>query len=107
MTIWLAIVSHTEQPSKEYTEYHIRFEGHTTVESATKEVDEIRRRLIIDEKLPLDCYIYEAEEPKYGYQAYNLDDIDFNFYRELTPEEKERKAKIEKEVEDSMHAAAR
>jgi hypothetical protein len=101
MTIWLAIVTHNDV--KSYNEYHIRYEGHTSVDNAKKEILEVRRRLINDEKLPLDCYVYEADEPMYGYTAYNLDDIDFNFYRELTPEEKARKKAVEKELEEKMN----
>lgn len=100
--IFLAIVSHNT-PS-DYTEYHIRYEGHTTVESAEKEINEVRKRLIHDDKLPLDCYVYESVDgvPSYGYQAYNLDDMDFNFYRDLTPEEEARRKSTISEIELSI-----
>lgn len=101
MTIWLAIVTHNDVEN--YNEYHIRYEGHSSVENARKEIQEVRRRLVVDEKLPLDCYIYEADEPLYGYTAYNLDDIDFNFYRELTPEEKARKKAAETSLEEKLN----
>lgn len=101
MTIWLAIVTHNEV--KTYNEYHIRYEGHSLLDNAKKEITEVRKRLLGDDKLPLDCYVYEAETPLYGYTPYNLDDIDFNFYRELTPEEKERKKAAEINLEEKIN----
>jgi hypothetical protein len=101
MTIWLAIVTHNDV--NDYNEFHIRYEGHSSVENARKEINEVRRRLVADEKMPLDCYIYEADEPMYGYTPYNLDDIDFNFYRELTPEEKARKKAAETSLEEKLN----
>jgi hypothetical protein len=100
--IFLAIVSHNTP--QDYTEYHIRYEGHTSVDSARKEIEEVRRRLVQDNKAPLDCYVYEAADgiPLYGYQAYNLDDMDFNFYRDLTPEEEARRKSITDQLETSM-----
>lgn len=83
--IYLVIVTH-DNP-QQYEEYHIRFEGHQSLDSARKEIDEIRRRLIKDGKKPLDCYIYEANAPLYGCREYTLDEIDFNFYKVPTEEE--------------------
>lgn len=103
MTIWLAIVTHNDV--KNYNEYHIRYDGHTSVDNARKEILEVRRRLINDDKLPLDCYIYEADEPLHGYVPYNLDDIDFNFYRDLTPEEKIRRDKTQKDIEEKLNVS--
>jgi hypothetical protein len=80
--IWLAMVS------KDETEYHIKFDGHSSVESAKNEISEINKRLRLDGKIPLPYYIYEADTPMYGYEPYTLDDLDFNFYREPTEEEK-------------------
>lgn len=102
MTIWLVIVAHNNV-TDQYNEYHIRYQGHSTVDSAKAEISEVRKRLLKDEKIPLDCYIYEAEEPLYGNTAYNLDDIDFNFYRELSSEEKARRSKIEAELEEQIN----
>ena len=100
--IFLAIVTHNTTDS--YNEYHIRYEGHKTVESARSEIAEVRRRLVADEKAPLDCYVYESADgvPLYGYQAYNLDQIDFNFYRDLTPEEEARRKKAMQTIEANM-----
>lgn len=92
--IWLAMISQDE------TEYHIRFDGHESVDSAKNEIAEINKRLMIDGKYPLPYYIYESDKPLHGYEPYSLDDLDFNFYREPTEEEKkvrdERVKKLEK-----------
>lgn len=98
--IYLAIIAYDNNNS--YSEYHIIYEGHNTVESAYKEIDEIRRRLIRDGKKPFDCYIYEAESPPFNQPEYRLDQIDFNFYREPTPEEKEKLQKIQEQIESSI-----
>lgn len=100
--IFLAMVTHNT-PS-EYNEYHIRYEGHKTLESARAEIAEVRRRTIKDGKMPLDCYVYESADgtPLYGYPAYNLDQIDFNFYRDLTPEEEARRKKATAELEANL-----
>lgn len=82
--IYLAI----RTPSEE--EIHIKFVGHDNVESARREISIIRERLLIDGKLPLDCFVYEADEPEYGNKAYDLDDVDFNFYVEVDPEQRKR-----------------
>jgi len=102
MTIWLAIVTQNSIEDA-YNEYHIRYEGHASLISAKAEISEVRSRLMKDEKLPLDCYVYEADVPMYGHTPYNLDDMDFNFYRELTPEEKERRKILEKEIEEKIN----
>ncbi len=98
--IFLAIVSHNKVEDN-YVEYHIRYQGHKSVDSAKAEITEVRSRLIKDGKAPLDCYVYESADdtPLYGNQAYNLDDIDFNFYRDLTPEEEARRQKALKQIE--------
>jgi hypothetical protein len=95
--IWLAIVTETEE------EYHIRFEGHDSVESAKNEMSTITGRLLSDGKLPLPYYVYEADEPLHGHVAHHLDDIDFNFYRDRTAEEE---AFIKKTTRDIEHAIA-
>lgn len=89
-----------------YNEYHILYEGHNTLESACKEIDEIRRRLIKDGKKPFDCYIYEAESPHFGLPEYRLDQIDFNFYREPTKEEKEKLQAIQENIEREIEKYA-
>lgn len=94
--IWLSIITENEE------EYHIRFEGHSTVESAEAEMKTITGRLLSDGKLPLPYYVYEADAPPYGHQPYHLDDIDFNFYRDRTPEEEAKIAKVTKEIEDAI-----
>lgn len=100
--IFLAMVTHNT--TSDYNEYHIRYEGHKTLDSAKAEIAEVRSRLVKDGKAPLDCYVYESEDgnPLYGYTAYNLDQIDFNFYRDLTPEEEARRAKATREIEGSL-----
>jgi hypothetical protein len=35
----------------------------------------------------MDCYIYEADKPPFDLPIHAIDDVDFNFYREKTPEE--------------------
>jgi len=80
--IYLAV----RTPSEE--EIHIKFVGHESVEEARNEITTIRERLLLDGKLPLDCYIYEADEPLYGNKAYDVDDVDFNFYVEVDPEQR-------------------
>ena len=100
--IFLAMVTHNTP--NEYNEYHIRYEGHKTLDSAKAEIAEVRRRLVIDGRSPLDCYVYESEDgkPLYGYEAYNLDQIDFNFYRDLTPEEEARRKKMTAQLEANL-----
>jgi hypothetical protein len=83
-------------------EFHIRYEGHPTVEAAKAEMEEIFNRLVVDGKLPLPYYIYEADEPLYGNEAYHLDDIDFNFYRDPSEEEKKFIAETTKEIESAI-----
>jgi hypothetical protein len=68
-------------------EVHIKWEGHETVESAKTELNKIREMMILDNKIPMDCYVYQAEKPPFDLPVYNLDDVDFNFYREKSPEE--------------------
>jgi hypothetical protein len=103
--IFLAMVVHNTP--NDYNEYHIRYEGHKTLDSAKAEIAEVRSRLVKDGKAPLDCYVYEAADgvPLYGNQAYNLDQIDFNFYRDLTPEEEARRKKMTAELEAGIEAA--
>ena len=100
--IFLAIVTHNTPD--DHNEYHIRYEGHKTLESARAEIAEVRKRLIKDGKEPLDCYVYESTDgvPLYGYPAYNLDQIDFNFYRDLTPEEEALKNKMTADLESIL-----
>ena len=94
--IWLAMISQDE------TEYHIHFDGHETVETAKNEIQEINKRLLIDGKYPLPYYIYEADKPLHGYEPYKLDDLDFNFYREPTEEEKKARDEKVKELEKAL-----
>ncbi len=98
-TIWLAMITEDEN------EYHIRFDGHNTIETAKNEIKEINNRLLLDKKLPLPYYVYEADAPLNGYDAYNLDDIDFNFYKEvkqISPEERKFKDEKVKELEKAV-----
>jgi hypothetical protein len=97
--IFLAIITHNNTDS--YNEYHIRYTGHKDLLSAKTEIKEVRSRLVKDGKAPLDCYVYESstDVPLYGYTPYNLDQIDFNFYRDLTPEEEARRQKVISDLE--------
>lgn len=97
--IWLAM--HIPETCEEF---HIRYEGHATVEAAKSEMQEIFQRLVIDGKLPLPYYIYEADEPLYGNEPYHLDDIDFNFYREPSTEEQKFIEETTKEIEDAIES---
>ena len=72
--IFLAIVP----PAGE--EIHVKWRGHTNKESAEKEMAMIRKLMVNQRKKPYDCYIYEGEAPLYGLKAYELDDVDMNFY---------------------------
>ena len=96
MKIWLAIVTEDE------TEYHVEFAGHENVDNAKTEIKEINMRLMRDKKIPLPYYIYEAEEPLHGYEAFQLDDLDFNFYKELSEEEENKKNEIVHELEAAL-----
>jgi len=82
--IYLAVRTPKEE------ELHIKFIGHDSLEAAKNEISIIRERLLIDGKIPLDCYVYEADEPIYGNRAYDLDDVDFNFYVEVDPEQRKQ-----------------
>jgi hypothetical protein len=86
--IYLCIRNPIEQ------EFHIKYEGHETVESANTEITFIRNKLVREGKKPFDCYIYEAETPPYGQKAYLLDEVDFNFYQEKTEEEIQESLKV-------------
>lgn len=70
-------------------EVHIKWKGHETVESATKEMNQLRSLLLGQQKKPYDCYIYEAEAPPYGLKAHELDEVDMNFYEEPNPADME------------------
>jgi len=98
MKIWLAIITEDEE------EYHVHFEGHTELDAAKAEMKEINNRLRLDDKLPLPYYIYEAECPPHGFEAYTLDELDFNFYKEQTQEEKEKISKVTAEIEDAIES---
>lgn len=74
-------------------ETHVRWDGHKTVESATKELSQVREMMIKDNKVPMDCYVYEADAPPYGLPVFTIDEVDFNFYREKTPAEIEASKK--------------
>jgi hypothetical protein len=75
------------------SEVHVRWDGHQTVESATKELNQVREMMIKDNKVPMDCYVYEADAPPFGLPIFAIDDVDFNFYREKTKEEIEASKK--------------
>jgi len=81
MAIFLALFPENAQ------ECHVKWEGHKTVESAKSELDQIRTMMIKENRIPMDCYIYEAEKPPFDLPTFAIDDVDFNFYREKTPEE--------------------
>jgi hypothetical protein len=86
--IFLAIVPPTGP------EVHVKWTGHTTVESANIEMNNLRKLLIGQKKKPYDCYIYEAEKPPWGLKVYEVDDVDMNFYEETNQadiEETQRK----------------
>ncbi len=74
--IFLAI--HT--PSGE--EFHIKWKDHKTVELAEKEMTNIWSIMTKQDKIPYDYYIYEAEKPPFDLKAYEIDDVDMNFYEE-------------------------
>lgn len=63
-------------------EVHVRWRGHVTLKAANDELEQLRRLLLGQNKRPYDCYIYEAEAPPFGLRAYELDEIDMNFYEE-------------------------
>jgi hypothetical protein len=71
-------------------EVHVKWEGHKTIEDARKELTQIRDVMLKDQRVPMDCYVYEAEEPPFGLPVHRIDEVDFNFYREKTDEEKDR-----------------
>ena len=96
MKIWLAIITEDEE------EYHVHFEGHTELDAAKAEMKEINNRLRLDGKLPLPYYIYEAECPPHGFESYNLDELDFNFYKEQSKEEKEKISQVTAEIEEAI-----
>ena len=73
-------------------EVHVKYDGHDSVESAYDEIDVIREQLMKGDKVPFDCYIYEADVPRYGCRLFTVDEIDFNFYVEKTEEEKRESA---------------
>lgn len=98
--IYLAVITPHEE------EVHIKFEGHENVETARAEINEIRSRLLLDDKIPLDCYIYEADEPLYGNQAHNVDDVDFNFYVEVDPEVRKQQEEQFEKVMATLKAKA-
>lgn len=93
MPIFLALI--TPEDSKEY---HIKWDGHTSIESAQDEMTRIWEKMIPDHKMPLPYYIYESENCKEN-QTYTVDEIDFNFYIEKTPEQI---AASEKKFKDAM-----
>jgi len=66
-------------------EIHINWRGHKTTETAEQEMLELRKIMYKRNQLPMDYYIYEAELPTSG-KAYELDDVDMNFYEERTPD---------------------
>ena len=71
-------------------EFHIHYEGHETIDSAKQEISYIREKLLRDNKKPYDYFIYEADKPEYGNKLFKLDEIDFNFYEEMSEEEIKR-----------------
>jgi hypothetical protein len=72
------------------TEVHIRWDGHKTLETAQFELAHIRKTMIGENRIPMDCQVYEADTPPFGLPIHTVDDVDFNFYREKTPEENQR-----------------
>lgn len=74
--IFLAICPPTTQ------EIHIKWKEHKNVADAEKEMNNIRSIMQKQDKLPYDYYLYEAEKPPFGLKAYELDDVDMNFYEE-------------------------
>jgi hypothetical protein len=81
-------------------EVHVRWRGHKTVEDATKELNQLRKLLIGQQKKPYDCYIYEAEVPPFGLKAYELDEIDMNFYEESNPEDA---AEVQRKLDQAIY----
>jgi len=65
-------------------EVHVRWRGHTIMETATQEISQLRNVLLKQHKKPYDCYIYEAQQPPFGLKAHEVDDVDMNFYEENT-----------------------
>ena len=81
MTIFIALFPENAK------EVHVRWDGHSNVESAVKELEQVRTMMIKENRVPMDCYIYEAEKPPYDLPVFTIDEVDFNFYREKTPDE--------------------
>ena len=71
-------------------EVHIRWDGHEKLETAQFELAHIRKTMIGENRIPMDCMVYEADAPPFGLPVHTVDDVDFNFYREKTPEEIKR-----------------
>lgn len=74
--IFLAIVP----PNSE--EIHVKWKEYTKIEDATTELNNIRSILMKQDKMPYDCYVYDAEKPPFGLPAYEVDDVDMNFYED-------------------------
>ncbi len=93
-------------------EVHIRWIGHNTIESAKTELSAIRSNMIGENRIPMDCYVYEAENPPFNLPIFTIDEVDFNFYRERTPEENkaiqarvESALKLVEQTKDSVNRA--
>jgi hypothetical protein len=85
------------------SEVHVRWRGHNTVEAATKELTTLRSLLIGQNKKPYDCYIYEAEVPPYGLKAFELDEIDMNFYEEPTESDKASFEETQRKLDQAIY----
>lgn len=94
--IFLAIVPPNSQ------EVHIKWRGHETVESATAELAKLRGLLLGQKKRPYDCYVYQADAPLYGLKAYELDEVDMNFYEEPTPETEAAAAEAKRQLDRAI-----
>ena len=101
--IFLAI--HT--PSGE--EVHIKWKEHKKIEDAEKEMTNIRSIMMKQDRVPYDYYLYEDEKPPYGLKAYELDEVDMNFYEEKAdmPVQKPRTMKdFSNDLKDALKEVA-
>lgn len=61
-------------------EVHMKWEGHTSLESAKKEFSEMRTLSFNSGIRPMDGYVYESDKPEYGNEAVDLDVAAFSQY---------------------------
>ena len=106
--VWLAIADpKTEQ------EHHMEWEGHPTKESAEKEFVTIKNAIRCDKAKYPNTYIYEAEEPLYGYPiekfdlSYLEETLDFVYGGVKQKQEQSNMTEEEKELAEIVELAQR